>query len=50
MENGTVFKKEKVVEWKCINCGYVHTGESAPGKCPACLHDQGYFEINTENY
>ena len=50
MENGTVFKKEKVVEWKCINCGYIHTGESAPAKCPACLHDQGYFEVNTENY
>ena len=50
IENGTAFKKEKVVEWKCINCGYIHTGESAPAKCPACLHDQGYFEVNTENY
>ncbi len=50
IENDSVFKKENVTEWKCTNCGYIHTGESAPKKCPACLHDQGYFEINTENY
>ena len=50
IENDSVFKKENVTEWKCTNCGYIHTGESAPAKCPACLHDQGYFEINTENY
>ena len=50
IENDSVFKKENVTEWKCTNCGYIHTGESAPKKCPACLHEQGYFEVNTENY
>ncbi|MBP6468294.1 MAG: rubrerythrin family protein [Fusobacteriaceae bacterium] len=50
IENDSVFKKENVTEWKCTNCGYIHTGESAPKKCPACLHEQGYFEINAENY
>ena len=50
IENDSVFKKENVTEWKCTNFGYIHTGESAPKKCPACLHEQGYFEINAENY
>ena len=29
--------------WMCINCGHVLYGSKAPGKCPVCDHDQGYF-------
>jgi len=36
IENGTVFKKDKVVKWKCRNCGYVHEGTKTTGKVP-CL-------------
>ncbi|MGL4373728.1 MAG: rubrerythrin [Turicibacter sp.] len=50
IENGTVFKKDEVVEWKCNNCGYVHTGDEAPHVCPACQHPQGYFEVFIETY
>ena len=50
LENKQVFKKEKVVKWKCRNCGYVHEGKEAPNKCPACQHPQAYYEILTENY
>jgi rubrerythrin len=45
-----VFKKEKVVKWKCRNCGYVHEGKDAPKECPACKHPQSYYEILGENY
>ena len=45
-----VFKKEKVVKWKCRNCGYVHEGAEAPNKCPACQHPQAYYEVVAENY
>ncbi len=45
-----VFKKEKVVKWKCRNCGYVHQGPEAPEICPACKHPQSYYEIWTEPY
>jgi rubrerythrin len=45
-----VFQKEKVVKWKCRNCGYVHEGTEPPNKCPACQHPQAYFEIKEENY
>ncbi len=30
-------------EWKCLNCGYVHKGKSAPTTCPACLKPQGWY-------
>ena len=50
IEQDRVFKKDEVVEWKCNNCGYIHTGESAPQKCPACAHPIGYFEVFKETY
>ena len=50
LEEGTVFKKDEVVKWKCRNCGYVHKGEEAPKVCPACAHAQSYFELLCENY
>ena len=45
-----VFKKDKVVKWKCRNCGYVHEGPEAPKVCPACKHPQSYYELWVENY
>ena len=45
-----VFKREKVVRWKCRNCGYIHEGKEAPKKCPACKHPQSYYELLEENY
>jgi rubrerythrin len=50
IENDNVFKKDTAVEWKCDNCGYIHTGESAPQTCPACLHPQEYFELFVKAY
>ena len=45
-----VFEKDEVVEWKCNNCGYVHTGNKAPDECPACAHPKGHFEVFKETY
>ncbi len=50
VEENKVFKKDTVVRWKCRNCGYVHEGKEAPGKCPACAHPQAYYELLSENY
>jgi rubrerythrin len=50
VKNGTVFKRETAVKWKCRNCGYVHTGKTAPVACPACKHPQSYYELLAENY
>lgn len=50
IESGKVFKKDVKVVWRCINCGYLHEGNEAPDKCPACVHPQAYFEILAENW
>ncbi len=50
VEAGTVFKRDTVVKWRCRNCGYVHEGKEAPDVCPACAHEQAYYEIMAENY
>ncbi|VVB79125.1 Rubrerythrin [uncultured archaeon] len=50
VKNGKVFKKDKVVKWKCRNCGYVQEGKEAPDKCPACKHPRAYYEVEEENY
>ena len=50
VRNGTVFKKEKPVVWRCMNCGYIFEGTDAPPKCPACDHPQKYFEMLAENW
>ena len=45
-----VFEREEEIEWQCRNCGFVHKGKKAPGKCPACEHPQSYFEAKKNNY
>ena len=50
VKNKRVLKKDKVVKWKCRNCGYVHEGKEAPDTCPACKHPRSYYEVMVENY
>ena len=50
IEEGQVFKKGEVVVWKCLNCGHIHVGETAPEVCPVCNHPQSYFELQVKNY
>lgn len=50
IKTGRVFKREKAMRWKCLNCGYIHEGPEPPKKCPACAHPRAYFELLGENY
>lgn len=50
IEDGTVFKKDTKVVWRCRNCGDVHEGAEAPTVCPACAHPQAHFELLCENW
>ncbi len=50
VEENKVFEKDEVVVWVCRECGYVYVGKKAPKNCPACLHAQSYFELQSENY
>jgi rubrerythrin len=45
VEEGTVFKRDRCVLWKCRNCGYVTSATEAPTVCPACGHEQAFQEI-----
>lgn len=36
-------------KWKCSVCGYVHSGDSAPGSCPVCGADKSKFAETTES-
>ena len=45
VENGTVFKKDHPVVWRCRNCGCLVTGTHAPALCPACAHPTAHFEV-----
>jgi len=50
VDSGQVFKREKPVMWRCLNCGYIAEAAEAPKACPACAHPQAYFELLGENY
>ncbi len=50
VEKGIVFKRDGIVVWKCLNCGHIHVGETAPMSCPVCKKPQSHFEIKAENY
>ncbi len=42
--------EERYNNWKCLNCGHIHVGETAPKVCPVCNHPQSYFEELAINY
>jgi len=44
IKKNEVFKKKEKVIWRCLNCGFIHEGDSAPQTCPACDHPQAWFE------
>jgi len=37
-------KTNGVKKWRCTVCGYIHTGDEPPEKCPVCLAPAAMFE------
>jgi rubrerythrin len=37
LDTNTLYNSEAVLDWKCLNCGYVYRGKAPPQKCPLCL-------------
>jgi len=50
IDNGAVFNKREKSVWICRNCGHIVDNQSAPDKCPVCVHPQSYFELRVVNY
>jgi len=44
LDNGTLYKRDKEIEWKCSKCGHIHKGMTPPDACPVCKHETEYFE------
>lgn len=50
IENGTLWKRDKPVTWKCIVCGYEAVGLTPPEKCPACNHQYKHYIALDDGY
>jgi rubrerythrin len=50
IKSDNVFKKDRVVKWKCRVCGYVQEDKASPHSCPICAYGRAYFELFAENY
>jgi rubrerythrin len=44
VKNGTVFKRDQPIKWKCSKCGYIFEGTEPVPVCPCCKHPKEYFE------
>ncbi|MFA6518176.1 MAG: ferritin family protein [Candidatus Shapirobacteria bacterium] len=36
LDSNTLYNSEAELEWKCLNCGYIHKGTTPPPTCPVC--------------
>jgi rubrerythrin len=36
IDNNTLYNSDAILEWKCVNCGYIYKGKAPPQKCPVC--------------
>ena len=43
VKDGTVWKRDKAITWKCLVCGYEHVGTEPPKVCPACDHPYQHY-------
>lgn len=50
VENGTVYKRDESIRWKCAVCGYIVEGTEPPPKCPACKHPREYYEPESMSF
>lgn len=49
LKNGTLYKKDAPVKWKCGDCGYEFTGTEAFDECPICQAKQGSIKLIIED-
>lgn len=36
LDSKTLYDSTVELEWKCLNCGYIHKGTTPPKSCPVC--------------
>ena len=50
IQNGTLWKRETPVTWKCLVCGYTEVGIVPPVKCPGCDHPYQHYIAIEDGY
>ncbi len=50
LTNGTLWKREEPVTWKCLVCGYTYVGKEPPAKCPGCDHPTEHYVALEDGY
>ncbi|MDE6342039.1 MAG: rubrerythrin family protein [Muribaculaceae bacterium] len=50
INNGTLWKREKPVTWKCLVCGYTEVGTEPPTTCPGCDHPYQHYVCVEDGY
>ena len=43
VKNGTVWKRDKAITWKCLVCGFEYVGTEPPTVCPGCDHPYQHY-------
>lgn len=44
LEAKTLYDQEVELEWKCVNCGYIHKGKTPPKTCPVCKKPYTWYQ------
>jgi len=43
LDSKTLYDSDVELEWKCVNCGYIHKGKAPPSKCPVCTKPSTWY-------
>ncbi|MEI8067919.1 MAG: ferritin family protein [Candidatus Shapirobacteria bacterium] len=44
IDANTLYNQDTELEWKCLNCGYVHKGKTPPKECPVCKKPYTWYK------
>jgi len=43
LDDKTLYDADAELTWKCVNCGYIHTGKQPPVNCPVCKKSFNWY-------
>lgn len=44
IDANTLYNQDAELEWKCLNCGYIHFGKTPPSTCPVCKKAFSWYQ------
>ncbi len=50
INDGTLWKRDTPVTWRCLVCGFESVGKEPPAKCPACDHPYQHYICVEDGY